>query len=71
MKKIRITVMRMASYPDLSAAYENPLEHACDMQLGQVFIADGWRQPEGDVRQRLVQHLTLRDDAGLRRERYL
>ena len=26
MKKIRITVMRMASYPDLSAAYENPLE---------------------------------------------
>lgn len=45
MKKIRITVMRMASYPDLSAAYENPLEHACDMQLGQVFIADGWRQP--------------------------
>ena len=47
MKKIRITVMRMASYPDLSAAYENPLKHACDMQLGQVFIADGWRQPEG------------------------
>ena len=47
MKKIRITVMRMASYPDLSAAYENPLEHACDMQLGQVFIADGWRRPEG------------------------
>lgn len=71
MKKIRITVMRMASYPDLSAAYENPLEHACDMQLGQVFIADGWRQPGGDVRQRLVQHLALRDDAGLRRERYL
>ena len=32
MKKIRITVMRMASYPDLSAAYENPLEHACDMR---------------------------------------
>lgn len=39
--------MRMASYPDLSAAYENPLEHTCDMKLGQVFIADGWRQPEG------------------------
>lgn len=71
MKKIRITVMRMASYPDLSAAYENPLEHACDMQLGQVFIADGWRQPEGMCGQRLVQHLALRDDAGLRRERYL
>ena len=38
MKKIRITVMRMASYPDLSAAYENPLEHACDMQLGHCLL---------------------------------
>ena len=47
MKKCRITVMRMASYPDLSEKYENPLEHACDMQLGQVFITDGWRKPEG------------------------
>ena len=28
MKKIRITVMRMASYPELSAAYENPLTHS-------------------------------------------
>ena len=47
MKKCRITVMRMASDPDLSEKYENPLEHACDMQLGQVFITDGWRKPEG------------------------
>ena len=47
MKKCRITVMRMASYPDLSEKYENPLEHACDMQLGRVFITDGWRKPEG------------------------
>ena len=47
MKKCRITVMRMASYPDLSEKYENSLEHACDMQLGQVFITDGWRKPEG------------------------
>ena len=47
MKKCRITVMRMASYLDLSEKYENPLEHACDMQLGQVFITDGWRKPEG------------------------
>ena len=47
MKKIRITVMRMASYPDLSAAYENPLEHACDMQLGQVFIADAGASRRG------------------------
>jgi len=47
MKKVRITVVRMARYDDLIEKYENPIEHACDMQLGQVFIADGWAKPEG------------------------
>ena len=47
MKKVKITVMRMAEYRDLMAQYENPLEHACDMALGQSFIADGWAKPEG------------------------
>jgi len=47
MKKCRITVMRMTSYPDLMEQYENPMEHACDMRLGQVFIANGWQKPEG------------------------
>ena len=47
MKKIKITVMRMAQYEDLMALYENPIEHACDMKLGQVFIANGWQRPEG------------------------
>ena len=47
MRKIKITVMRIACYQDLMAQYENPIEHACDMREGQVFVADGWRQPEG------------------------
>ena len=47
MKKVKITVMRMARYEDLMALYENPIEHACDMKLGQVFIANGWQRPEG------------------------
>jgi len=47
MKKVRITVVRMARYDDLIEKYENPIEHACDMQLGQVFIADGWAKPDG------------------------
>lgn len=47
MKKCRITVMRTASYADLSEKYENPIEHACDMREGQVFIANGWERPEG------------------------
>ncbi|MBR1407337.1 MAG: TIGR04076 family protein [Clostridia bacterium] len=46
MKKVRITVMRKACYEDLMARYENPLEHACGMEEGQVFIADGWQRPE-------------------------
>ncbi len=46
-KKCRITVMRMARYDDLIARYENPIEHACDLKEGQVFIANGWEKPEG------------------------
>ncbi len=47
MKKCRITVMRKVHYADLSAKYENPIDHACDMEEGQVFIANGWEKPEG------------------------
>lgn len=47
MKKVRITAVRCASYPDLMAQYENPITHACDMKEGQVFIANGWERPEG------------------------
>ena len=47
MKKVKITVMKVASYPDLMERYENPIAHACDMAEGQVFIADGWQKPEG------------------------
>ncbi len=47
MKRCRITVMRRSEYPDLSEQYENPMEHACEMQLGQVFLTNGWERPEG------------------------
>ncbi len=47
MKKVKITVMKMVCHHDLIEKYENPLLHACDMQLGQVFIADGWNKPNG------------------------
>lgn len=39
--------MRAARYDDLIAAYENPIEHACDMKVGQVFVANGWERPDG------------------------
>lgn len=47
MKKLKITVMKMKRYDDLIAQYENPIEHACNMKLGQVFVANGWSKPEG------------------------
>ena len=47
MKKCRITVLRMARYDDLIAQYENPIEHACTMKVGDVWIANGWQRPEG------------------------
>ena len=46
-KKCKITVMRQTCYSDLMEQYENPIEHACDMQVGQVFVANGWQRPEG------------------------
>lgn len=39
--------MKIANYTDLMEQYENPMEHACDMKEGQVFIANGWEKPEG------------------------
>ncbi len=46
MKNVKITVMKMARYDDLIAEYENPIEHACEMRLGQVFIAVGGEKPQ-------------------------
>jgi len=47
MRKCKITVMKMARYDDLIETYENPIQHACDMKLGQTFIANGWQKPDG------------------------
>lgn len=47
MKKVKITVIRKACYKDLMEKYENPIEHACDLKEGSVFIANGWRKPNG------------------------
>ena len=47
MKKIRITVLRKVCHKDLIEQYENPIENACCMEEGQVFIANGWQRPEG------------------------
>ena len=45
MKKVRITVKKIARYDDLIERYENPIEHACDMRPGQSFVCNGWEKP--------------------------
>ena len=47
MKKGKITAIRKACYQDLMEKYENPIEHACDLEEGQVWIANGYTMPEG------------------------
>ena len=39
--------MKQTVYQDLIDKYENPIQHACNMKSGQVFVANGWEKPKG------------------------
>ena len=47
MKTCKITVMRKTEYSDLMNVYENPIEHTCDMELGQFFVSENGEKPQG------------------------
>ena len=47
MKKVRITAVRKTEYEDLMDAYENPIEHACDVKVGDVFVSEDGKCPQG------------------------
>lgn len=47
MKKCRITVVKKVQHTELMKKYENPIENACDMQEGQVYIARDLNCPDG------------------------
>ena len=47
MADVRITVKRITVHRDLMEQYENPIEHACDMKEGMVFVSHDGRIPEG------------------------
>ena len=47
MKDVKITVMRKVCHKDLMEKFENPIEHACDLNEGQVFISREGMIPEG------------------------
>ena len=45
MKKVRITAIRKACYPDLVAQYENPIAHTCNVEEGMVWISENGEKP--------------------------
>jgi uncharacterized repeat protein (TIGR04076 family) len=47
MKNVKITAVRKTCYPDLMAQYENPIEHACNVEEGMVWVSVGGEKPEG------------------------
>ena len=47
MKKVKITALRKACYPDLMAKYENPIQHACDVQEGMTWVSVDGKKPQG------------------------
>lgn len=47
MYKVKITVVRKCCHHDLITRYENPIEHACDMNEGDVYVTDGLSCPDG------------------------
>ena len=46
MKTCKITAMKQVEHTDLMAKYENPIEHACDVKVGEVFISCNGEKPE-------------------------
>ncbi len=44
---VKITAVRRTEYPDLMAQYENPIEHTCDIKVGDSFLSVDGRCPEG------------------------
>ena len=46
MKNVKITVMKQTFYNDLISKYENPIEHACTLKIGDSFISYNGKKPE-------------------------
>ncbi len=47
MTTVKITAIRKVCHRDLMALYENPIEHTCDIEEGQVFYSEDGKMPEG------------------------
>ncbi len=47
LRPVRITAMRQTVYRDLMSQFENPIEHACDIRVGQTFTSLDGQRPQG------------------------
>ena len=47
LKPVRITAMRQTVYRDLMQQFENPIEHTCDITVGQTFVSVDAQRPDG------------------------
>ena len=46
MKAVKITAVKQTEYSDLIQKYENPIEHACDIKIGDVFVSYDAQKPQ-------------------------
>ena len=46
MKSVKITVLKQTEYKDLMEKYENPIEHTCDLKIGDTFVSVNAQKPE-------------------------
>ncbi len=46
MKACKITAVKKIVHQDLIEKYENPIAHACDVEIGQVFFSYDGQRPE-------------------------
>ena len=45
MYHVRITAVRQTVYTELSLIYENPIEHTCDVKIGDTFLSVNGERP--------------------------
>ena len=46
MKSVKITVLKQTQHKDLIQKYENPIEHACTLRVGDTFVSVNAQKPE-------------------------
>lgn len=47
LRQVRITAMRQTEYRDLMQRFENPIQHTCDITVGQTFVSVDGKRPDG------------------------